>query len=180
MKKIIFFMVVLSLFAFNTHGAELKIGYVDLNRALNESDQGKEAQKTLDNMVKARQVIIDEKGRKIERLNEEISKQVSILTPNALREKRYQLKKLKRDYRRMEEDIKLEMQDEQAELIQNILRDLRKIVNRIGQEEGYIAIFEVADSGILYMPQKLDLTEEVIKRFNESTKTTENEEQKPN
>ncbi len=178
MKKIIFFMVVLSLFAFNTHGAELKIGYVDLNRALNESDQGKEAINALEKMVKARQVIIDEKGREIEKVNEEILKLSSVLTPEGKREKEEQRKKLLRNYKRMVKDSQEEVQKKQVELMQKILTDLRKIVTRIGEKEGYIAVFEVADSGILYMPSKLDLTEEVIKRFNKSTKTTENEEQK--
>ncbi len=173
MKKIIFFMILLSLFAFKTEGAELKIGYVDLNKALNESEQGKEAIRTLEKLVKAKQAIIDEKGREIEKLNEEILKQASILTPGTKKEKENQREKLMRDYQRMIKDSQEEIQKKQAEFMQKILTDLKKIGNKIGKEQGYIAIFEVADSGILYMPKNLDLTEEVIKRFNESTKNNE-------
>ncbi len=46
MKKIIF-LTIITLFAFNAQAADMKIGYVDLNRALNESDEGKKAVKTL-------------------------------------------------------------------------------------------------------------------------------------
>jgi outer membrane protein len=171
MKKIIFFVSALLLFTFNTHGAELKIGYVDLNKALNESEPGKKAIKTLEEMVKTKQALINKKGNEIKKLDEEIAKQASILTPESMKKKQQEREKLVRDYNRMVRDSQEEVQKKQAEFMHEILRELRKIVKKIGEEEGYTVIFEIAEGSILYIPEELDLTEKVIKRFNETTKT---------
>ncbi len=171
MKKTIFLTIVL-LFAFNAQAAELKIGYVNMNRALNECDQAKEARKTLENMIKTNEALLTKKLDEINKLEEETIKQVSILTPEALREKQFQIKKLKREYRRMKEDSDFETQNKQEELTREIASDLKILVKKIAEKENYSAIFEAAEgSGLLYMPKKLDLTDTVIKMYNETSKT---------
>jgi Skp family chaperone for outer membrane proteins len=54
MKKILF-LIIISLFALNAQAAELttKIGYVDLNKALNESTEGQKAKEELQELVKS-------------------------------------------------------------------------------------------------------------------------------
>jgi len=44
------------------------------------------------------------------------------------------------------------------------------VVARMGEEEGYAAIFEKAQSGLMYMPSSSDITDKVIERFNKSYK----------
>jgi outer membrane protein len=88
MKKILLTLVV-SLFAFSAFAAELtRIAVVDLNKALNESDAGKDAVSMLEDMVKTKQVTINEKGEQIKKIEEELAKQSSILTPEAIKEKK--------------------------------------------------------------------------------------------
>jgi len=171
MKRIILFMIVLSLSAFNAHGADLKIGYVDINRALNECDEGKEAIKALRSMVEVKETLIAKKSDEIRKLEEEIAKQRSILTQNALREKEYKYKKLKRDYNRMKEDLEFEYQQKQTKFMQKIILGMRKLIKKIGAEENYAAIFEASEGAILYIPEGSDLTDRVIKRYNEITKS---------
>ena len=168
MKKTVLFMVVLSLLAFNAFGAEQKFGYVDLNRALNESSQGKEAINTLEETVKAQQILIDLKGAEIKKLEEEISKQSSVLTPESIAEKKEKHEKLLRDYQRMVQDTQNDIQKRQSELMKKIILDLRKLIMKIGEEENYSAIFETLESGLLYMPAELDITDMVIKKFSET------------
>ena len=175
MKKIGFFMIVLSLLAFNAFGAEQKFGYVDLNRALNESSQGKEAVNTLEETVKAKQILIDLKGSEIKKLEEEISKQSSVLTHESFQERKEEHEKLLRDYQRMVQDTQNDIQKRQSELMKKIILDLRKLIMKIGEEEAYSAIFETAESGLLYMPKEKDITDMVIKRFSETGESSETE-----
>ena len=70
MKRI---LIVVSIMLFITAGmvskataAEaLKIGIVDLFRALNESEAGKKAKIDLEVLIKSKQTVIDEKGKKV-------------------------------------------------------------------------------------------------------------------
>ena len=173
MKKTVFFMIILSLLAFNAFGAEQKFAYVDLNRALNESRQGGEAIRTLEETVKAKQILIDLKGAELKKLEEELSKQSSVLTPASIQEKKEEHEKLLRDYQRMVQDTQNDIQKRQSELMKKIILDLRKLIMKIGEEEAYSAIFEIAESGLLYMPKEMDITDMVIKRFSETVKSSE-------
>jgi outer membrane protein len=166
MKKIVFLVALL--FAFSVQAAEIKIGYVDLRKAVTESDQGKEAMKTLENISNAKRALIDEKAREIKAINEEIAKQESILTPDAIKEKRAKVERLMREYRQMMRESEEELQKNEAEFVQKIIIDLKKILQKIAEEEGYTAILN-ADA-VLYMPEELDITDKLIKRFNESIK----------
>lgn len=165
MKKTMVFICALWLLPIIALGAEGKFAYVDLNRALNESRQGKEAIKTLEDMVQEKQTVIDEKGEKIKKLEDELSKQTSVLTPESIKEKKEAHEKLLRDYQRMVQDTQKEIQNKQSDLMKDILGEIRKMIIDIGEEGKYTAIFETAESGLLYMPRETDITDMVIEKF---------------
>jgi outer membrane protein len=170
MKKSIFLVIVSILYGFSAQAAELKIGYVDLNKALNESNKGESAVKLLEEMVKAKQTFINGKEEEIKKLDTEIAKQTSILTQDALKGKQEKREKLMRDYQRMVKDSQEEIQKKRNEFMEGIIKDLRKTVVNIGKKEGYSIIFEKIASGILYIPEEVDLTDELIKLFNNESK----------
>jgi len=171
MKKILF-TIVSVLIAFNAYAADMKIGYVDLNKALNTSETGKKAVKMLEDMVKAKQKFIDQKGDDIKKLDEELSKQSSVLNPESLKGKQEDRDRLMRDYQRMVKDSQDEIQKKQTGLMQDIIKEMRQVVHELGKKEGYSVIFERSESGILYIPDNFDLTDKLIQQFNEVSKNT--------
>ncbi len=170
MKKAFLFVFILSFWVFTAHGAALKIGYIDLDKAISESNEWEKAKKTLEDMRRTKQTLIDEKGNEIKKLEEELEKQASILTPKSIEDKQDHLKKVYRDYQRMAKDFQEELQKKEAGFIQEIQKDLVEVVNKIAKEEDYTIIFERRISGILYSRKEIDITEKVIKDYNEITK----------
>lgn len=168
MKKLLL-ITIITLCAFNAYAAEFKIGYVDLNKALNESAKGKTAVTVLEDMVKEKQSVIVEKEKELKALDDEIAKQASILNPDAIREKQAKREKLMRDYQRMVKDSQDEVQQKRNDFMEAIIKDLRETVVRIGKEKGYSIIFERVASGILYIPEEVDLTDTLIDVFNKET-----------
>ena len=171
MKKIILVAVILFSWVLSAQGADLKIGYVDLNKALNESDSGKKAKKTLEDMVNSKKSILVEKEIELKKLQEELEKQSSVLTPEAKKSKEEQFNKLLRDYQKMVKDFGDELQKKEEELSVGIQKDLIEFVNKLGKDEGYTIIFglEKGARGIIYSPDELNLTDKVIKKYNEIT-----------
>jgi outer membrane protein len=168
MKKLLL-ITIITLCAFNAYAAEFKIGYVDLNKALNESAKGKTAVTVLEDMVKEKQSVIVEKEKELKALDDEIAKQASILNPDAIKEKQAKREKLMRDYQRMVKDSQDEVQQKRNDFMEGIIKDLRETVVRIGKEKGYSIIFERVASGILYIPEEVDLTDTLIDVFNKET-----------
>lgn len=169
MRKAVLLIIIVLLFAFSVQAADLKIGYVDLNKALNESDEGKKAVKTLEEIFKGKQAVIDEKQKEIRKLDEELAKQASILNPDALKEKREDFERLKRDFQRMIKDSEEEVEKKRADFMDRIIKALGETIKKLGEEEGFTVILEKNEAGIIYAPEKLNLTGNVIKRYNEAS-----------
>lgn len=171
MKKIILVAVILFSWVLSAQGADLKIGYVDVNKALNESDRGEKAKKTLEDMVNSKKSILAEKEIELKKLQEEMEKQASVLTPEAKKSKEEQFNKVLRDYQKMVKDFTDELQKKEEELSVGIQKDLIEFVNKFGKDEGYTIIFglEKGSRGIIYSTDELDLTDKVIKKYNEIT-----------
>jgi outer membrane protein len=169
MKKIIWVFLLLIPFALNAEGEEMKIGFVDLNKALNESEKGKNATKILEGIVKSKKDILMKKEKELKVLDEELKKQSSVLNPDSLKNKTEELNKLYKDYQRMVKDFQEEVQKKEA-FTQEIQKGLLNITQKIGKDEGYSIILEKNASGLIYGQKAIDLTDRLIKQFNETEK----------
>lgn len=167
MKKILLLLVIISIAAFSAQAAELKIGYVDFQKIVSQSDQGKEAMKTLDSIEKAKSALINEKVNEIKKLEEELTKQSAVLNPETKEKKQADHERLMMEYQKMRRASDEELKKNEGEFIQKIVLDIKKLLAKISEEEGYAAILN--EAGIAYIRPEADLTDRVLKMFNESS-----------
>ena len=168
MKKLIF-LVLVSLIAFNAQAEETKIGYVDLQKVVTTSDQGREAMKTLSSIEKVKKALIKEKVDTIRSLEADLAKQASILNPETKKEKQAELEKLVAEYQKMRRESEEELQKNEAELIQKIVLDVNKLLEKIAKEEGYTAILN--KPAVLYISDEFDLTGQVLTEINKASQS---------
>lgn len=170
LKKILLVTAAIIAFAWQpAAAAEVKIGVVDLMKALNESESGKKAKSELESLIKSKQSTLDEKGREIEKLKNELDKQASVLSADAKKTKEDDLERLLREYQRLVSDSQADVKKKETELTGDILKELRVIIDKLGQEGGYTIVIENADGIILFSKKEINLTDAVIKKFNEMT-----------
>jgi len=146
--------------------AELKIGYIDLQRIVYESDAGKKARSELDALIKSKQAVVDENRQTLEKLKSALEKQASALSPEARKSKQDDYEKMEREYLRLTQDAETELRKKDSELKEMILKEVLELMDKIGKEEGYSLII---DKGLaVYLDKSLDITDRVIKKYNES------------
>ncbi|MDO9307543.1 MAG: OmpH family outer membrane protein [Deltaproteobacteria bacterium] len=157
-------MVSTSVFA-----ADVKLGYIDMQRALNGSEAGKEAKEQLAARVKKYQDEINIKQEDLKKLKDELEKQGMLLSESARasKEKDYQ-NKLK-DFQRFTKDAQDELQGKDEEFTRKILEGMEKVIQEYGRKNGFTFIF-VKNESMLFVDDKSDLTEEVLKLFNANRK----------
>lgn len=168
MKKTLLLLIVFVLFSVTVVHADMKVGIVDLMKALNESDSGKKAKTDLEVLIKSKQSVLDEKGKEIEKLKADLEKQSSVLSADAKKSKEDNLEKLLREYQRLVSDSQNEVKKKESELTGEILKEIRVIVDKMGEEGGYTMILENADGLVLYSKKEINLTDAVLKKYNES------------
>ena len=160
-------LAVAALVAPGLGGAEdtFKLGFVDVQKVLNDSTRGKEAKGRLEKERDAKQQEIRAKEEEIKKLEADLQKQGAVLSEPARRERQETINRKIRDLRRLFEDSNRDLQKRETELLNEILRDIRKVVVAYGKGQAYTLILE-AQSGIIYASQGADLTDEILADFN--------------
>lgn len=147
---------------------EIKIGYVDLQRALNECDAGKKAKEDFKKQVDRLQGDLEKQKQQIEGLREQLEKKALVMKEEERRNLENDYRKRLRDFERNYKDSQGELQGKDNELTAEILKQLQKVIQGFGQREGYTLILENSSSTVLYSNQNADLTDQVIQEFNSS------------
>jgi len=170
MKKGMFSTVVLSLCMLAASvvvaGAEgVKLGAVDIQKVLHNSEAGKTAKEQLAAKIAKYEAEKNSREDDLKKLKAELEKQNIILNESArnAKEKDYQ-QKLK-EYQRFIKDVNDELQGKDDELKNRIIDDTLRVTQEYGRKNGYTFIF-VKSEVMMYMDDKVDVTEDIIKLMN--------------
>lgn len=167
MKKVISFLIVISFILTGVCFAGAgKIGFINMKDILLHSDAGKAATLDLKKFVEEKRTQIQENENVLKKLKDNLEKQRPVLTESAYKEKELSYQKEYRDYKRFIEDTNEEMRLKDQELSRKLIPEVLKIVNTIGEREGYTSIMDVNSGGLVFHSKANDITKKVIEEYN--------------
>ncbi len=175
MKKsgllVLTFFVVLSLVISGSYAiADDKIGFVDVRGVMIRSEAGKNATKEFGKVFEKNKAKIQKEEAKLKKLKEELEKQRLILKPETVKEKEISYQTEFRDYQRLVKDSNEELQLRDQALSRELIPEILKVVNTIGEKEKYTIILDVNTQGVAYLSKKNDITDKVTKEFDRAYK----------
>ena len=143
-----------------------KIGYVDLQRALNESEAGKKAKEEFKVQVDKLQGQLKRQKDDIDSLKDQLEKKSLVMKEEERGNLEDDYRKKLRDFERNYKDSQADLQKKDNELTGGIIKDLQEIIHAYGEREGYTLILEATSSAVLYGAKSADLTDEVMRAYN--------------
>jgi outer membrane protein len=146
--------------------ADLKIGYVDLQLALNEVDEGKAAKAQLKKDFDEKQKRLDREQTDLKRMKEDLDKQAVVMADDARREKQGELDRKFMEVQGLFVQLQKELSEREREVTRGIFEKMTQIIREIAEAEGYTLVFERTDAGLIYAPKSLDLTSDLIRKYN--------------
>jgi outer membrane protein len=146
----------------------LKIGVVDVQMVLNQSQRGVALKQRLDGELAGRQKEFQGKEQEIIKLQAEFEKQAPVLSEQAKREKSETLQRKVRDVRRMAEDAQRDFEKRLRDTEMETTREIFTVIQEYGKDQGFSLIFE--RNSIVYSSGAVDLTSEIVKRFDAKSK----------
>lgn len=146
--------------------AESKIAFVDLEYALNNVDSGRKAKAILEQEHKQQKEQLESARANLERMANELKSTSLVLSDDARRKKEAELESAMAKYEGERKSAYEQWQKKEANLTRDLLDGLTTIVQEIGREGGYTFILERHDASVLYAQDNIDLTKQVIERFN--------------
>ncbi len=156
--------------AFAQKKDEVVIGYVNLQRAILEVEEGKRAKAQLKVTFEKKQAELQKREAELMKLKEALEREASAASDAANRQKviEFQNKMMELQKVFMEEQKGLAELEQGA--LSGITTKMRGVIDEIGKAGGYTLILEVQDSRLLYAKTHLDLTNEVIRKYNQKFK----------
>ena len=166
MKKASIFVsaLLLVLVVASTARAEVKVGYVDVQRAVMSVEDGKSVKKKLESFAKKKKTELEKAQDDLKKLKEELEKQAALLKDDVKRKKAMEFQQKVAEFQESYLQSEKELQTKQAELSKPILEKLEKIIAGIAKEQNYDLIVE--KSAVLFAKSNFDLTDEVVGRYN--------------
>ncbi|HZR83070.1 MAG TPA: OmpH family outer membrane protein [Candidatus Binatia bacterium] len=146
--------------------AEPKIGVVDLQRALNESDAGKKAKVDFKARVDKLEGQLKGQKEELDRLKEELERKAVVMRDDERRKLSTDFEKKRLDLKSKFEEAQGELQRKDQELTGQIIEGLTQVIKQIAENENYTLVLETSSSGVLYHANSIDLTEQVLSTYN--------------
>ena len=148
----------------------VRVGVVDPQRVLNETEAGKKAKESLNAFMKNRQALIELDEKELRRMEEDLVKQASVLSANAKKEREEQFRRRMAEYQQKANELNREVQEKQKEVLEGFREKVEKVVARVAQRLGLVVVIEKGRGGTtLYHDPSLDISTMVIEEFNKGT-----------
>jgi outer membrane protein len=148
-----------------------KVAFVNINAIAAGSSEGKGATSKIQDFIKKKNAEIQDKQKALQAMQNKLQQNVSVMSDQARSQLEKDITKQTRELQSAQEDAQQEQQQLTQDLQSEFQQKLFPIVDAIAKEKGLHMVFSIADSGILWPDPGLDLTAEVIKRFDEASKT---------
>jgi outer membrane protein len=145
--------------------ASARVGVVDTQRAIMETEDGLRAQATLKKLFDSRQRELDKKQEELQKERDDIEKQKDVLSKVALAKR---VDKWQREMAQLQTvfvDYNKELQKKQGELTQPIFQKAMGLIRRLATQEGYDMV--VDKQAVPYVRSDLDLTDRLITLYNQ-------------
>jgi outer membrane protein len=143
-----------------------RIAVIDSDRIVSESARGQAA---LESLKRAQEQKLAE-GRQIQTEINDLRRRIDegqlSLAPERLAELRKQYEDRMIAFRRFQDDADRELSTMRDGALAQIERDVLSIIHQIGVEGGYTLIFNKFNSGLVFADDTVDITDQVVQRFN--------------
>ena len=140
--------------------AELKVGYVQVDKVLQEAPQTAESGKKLEREFSPRSQELDKMQKQIRDIEATLDKEGVTLSESERRGKERDASNLKIEFQRKQRELREDINLRKNEELANLQDRINKAVQTVAEADGYDL---VVYSGVAFASKKIDVTDKVLK-----------------
>jgi outer membrane protein len=141
----------------------VRVGVIDMLRVFGDTAWGKSAQSRIDSLGQKKTAELSERQKKLAADNQKL--ETDMLNDAARKETQASVQRQEKELQRAQQDAQEEFNQLRQEVQESFNAKLGPILQTLVNEKKITMLFRTTDSGIVFFDQSLDLTAEVIKRF---------------
>lgn len=143
---------------------EIKIGFVNGQRVINESPQAAKAKKKLEKEFEKRDQELQKTAKQLQVLQESLEKNGLTMSESDRRTKEREFAETNRDFQRRQREFREDLNLRQNEEMAAIYERVNRVIKQVAESEKYDIILQEA----VYVSPRIDFTERVIKILQDS------------
>ncbi|MBC7754718.1 MAG: OmpH family outer membrane protein [Moraxellaceae bacterium] len=161
--KMIYVMIGL-MFAANLARAEFKMGFVDTQKAIQESKLGKKAKTEMEKEGEKKKKELDKKKDDIEKMKADIEKKRSVLSEEAYNKRAQEFQEEMYKFQQTVQKSQNELQKKENELLAPIADKMKSIIEKLAKAKGMSMVIQTnpVQQSIVYGSDDVNITKEVI------------------
>ena len=143
-----------------TPAAELKVGYVQVDKILQEAPQTSESGKKLEREFSPRSQELDRLAKQIKDQENALDKDALTVSEGDRRNKERDIQNLKTEFQRKQRELREDISIRKNEELSLLQDRVNKAVQNVAETEGYDLIVY---GGVAYAKKSIDITDKVLK-----------------
>jgi outer membrane protein len=152
--------------------APSRVAVIDVQKVLAQSALGKAAFDKLKKMQEDRIEKAKQMDEELRKLDADINTKKLSLSEDKITEMSKQLADKRISMQRYAQDADREVQEARDRELLALENRIKPVIDALGKEMGLAAIFNKFESGLIYASDAIDITDTVVKRFNEANPGT--------
>jgi len=144
--------------------AELKIGFVDVERVSRESAPAERASKQLEKEFAPRQQELQRREAQIKGLQVQLEREAMTMGESDRRAKEQELARANVEFQRMQREFREDLTIRRNQEIQGLMERANRVIRKIAEAEKFDLIVQDA----VYRDPRIDITDRVLKALAES------------
>lgn len=145
--------------------APLRMAFVDLQRVAAESIEGKASTAKVQALSQKKSAELGEKQKALQANQQKLQQGAAVLSDAARAQAQREVDRLTVEIDRFQEDANAEVQELQQQLLGDFQEKLRPVIDGMIKELAIGLLFSAGDAGAVYIDPSLDITAEVIRRY---------------
>ena len=145
----------------------VKIGVVDIDQAISSTDEGKAAREEFARKQREAEQQMQPLMDRYKGVEEELKAKKFVLSEEALFQKQLDLAEMRNLIQNKIKELEGQLQVDQKRLEGPLTAKLVEIITDVGKTQGFTLILRRGTPGVLYTREALDVTDLIIKRYNQ-------------
>ncbi|MGE3511212.1 MAG: OmpH family outer membrane protein [Vicinamibacterales bacterium] len=147
-----------------------KVAFVNLQVIAQLSSDGKAAAQKVNALTQKKQAELGEKSKALQASQTKLQTGGGVMSETARGQLEKDIERQQRELERAQQDAQAELNELQQDLQAEFQRKLLPVLGQMSKEKGLHFLFSMADAGLVWAEEGLDLTEEAVKRLDAAEK----------
>lgn len=151
---------------FNAFASEIKMGVIDLQLALESVNEGKKAKEKIEKEFGEKQKLFKAKEEEVKKMYEDFQKKSLMYSEKVRGEKQAEIQKKYMEVSQLANQYQDEYQKKIMEIREPMIKSINSVIVSVSKKIKLDFVY-AKQSAILYANDPVDITNDVIKKYNE-------------